>query len=587
MNEKSAIHHAKEGGLFLKKVSGAAAFPSVHHPENADHSEEDGPFLPRTSDSGDDEGDGHGLFFPQLEYNFDEDGIDLAGICAWLESSSCEDEEEEDQDVVLGPGGGTGRSDPKINCTPEPFNFLSPSVSSDDSTFFSDKTAVAVVVGAKRRAEEQLLPLAGNGDGSCEGSRGEKKLQTRPPAARVKKNKTTAATTTNNRTAATTSNNLMNKNKLNSSLLPDRSTLSPHEPPSASHIPPTRPQVTSSHNDNDNYDDASMGTWIASQTPLLGRLDVDASDLLVDGYLPPQILGEEEDFAAAEEKVEEMSEGVEDGSAREDIKRREIRLKRNRASAALSRQRKRLELVNLRQRCRELERANSHLRYVAQCAQTENIRLKAAAGVGVGGGASQLRTLNPGDRLSAVVSPPPGAVSAEGIPAMLPLPPPNVHHQVSCVPHHPTAVPVPLMYISAMSSPPLPQQQQPPKQPLAKRNGQDKTEKKGSKRDEDFDDIKPNNRNGAVAASAIPSTADISIDAATEPAVLKRTRPAVGEDKNHSSPAAPHAAHTFMPFILESHRMSHLRRDCLRRSGKNRGKRSRITTRTRRRRGAF
>ena len=83
-----------------------------------------------------------------------------------------------------GGGGGTDDrgGDPKTNRTLEPFNFLSTSVSSDDSTFFSDKTAATAViaVGAKRTAEEQLpLPLiaGGNGDGGggCEEeeSRGE------------------------------------------------------------------------------------------------------------------------------------------------------------------------------------------------------------------------------------------------------------------------------------------------------------------------------------------------------------------------------------------------------------------------------
>ena len=45
---------------------------------------------------------------------------------------------------------------------------------------------------------------------------------------------------------------------------------------------------------------------------------------------------------------------------------KEARLRRNRASAALSRQRKRLELVHLRRRCAELERAVAHFQYVAQ-----------------------------------------------------------------------------------------------------------------------------------------------------------------------------------------------------------------------------
>ena len=55
---------------------------------------------------------------------------------------------------------------------------------------------------------------------------------------------------------------------------------------------------------------------------------------------------------------------------------KEARLRRNRASAALSRQRKRLELVHLRRRCAELERAVAHFQYVAQCASAENVDLR-------------------------------------------------------------------------------------------------------------------------------------------------------------------------------------------------------------------
>ena len=68
---------------------------------------------------------------------------------------------------------------------------------------------------------------------------------------------------------------------------------------------------------------------------------------------------------------------------------KEARLRRNRASAALSRQRKRTELVHLRQRCRELERANRHFQYVAQCASHENaaLRRRLTEISGVAGGA--------------------------------------------------------------------------------------------------------------------------------------------------------------------------------------------------------
>jgi len=66
--------------------------------------------------------------------------------------------------------------------------------------------------------------------------------------------------------------------------------------------------------------------------------------------------------------VETNSEGVDPS--------KEARLRRNRASAALSRQRKRLELVHLRRRCVELERAVAHFQYVAQCASAENVDLR-------------------------------------------------------------------------------------------------------------------------------------------------------------------------------------------------------------------
>ena len=99
------------------------------------------------------------------------------------------------------------------------------------------------------------------------------------------------------------------------------------------------------------------------------------------------------------------------------------------------------------------------------------------------------------------VSPPPGTVAEGGsIPTMLPLPPPNVHNQVPCVPHvHPTALPVPLMYVPVISSAAAPpHQQQPPKKQLlaSTRKGQldETTEKKGgnNKRDNNFDDKRPN-----------------------------------------------------------------------------------------------
>jgi len=72
----------------------------------------------------------------------------------------------------------------------------------------------------------------------------------------------------------------------------------------------------------------------------------------------------------------EYSDPTSDPGSDPDSDPKQARLRRNRASAALSRQRKRLELVHLRQRCRELERAVAHFQYVAQCASLENVDLR-------------------------------------------------------------------------------------------------------------------------------------------------------------------------------------------------------------------
>ena len=58
----------------------------------------------------------------------------------------------------------------------------------------------------------------------------------------------------------------------------------------------------------------------------------------------------------------------------------DARLRRNRASAAASRARKRDETAALRRTVRELEKANAHLSYAAQCAFAENAALRCRLG---------------------------------------------------------------------------------------------------------------------------------------------------------------------------------------------------------------
>ena len=72
-----------------------------------------------------------------------------------------------------------------------------------------------------------------------------------------------------------------------------------------------------------------------------------------------------------------------DGEKRDDEKKTSAlsaRLRRNRASAAASRARKRDETAALRRTVRELEKANAHLSYAAQCAFAENAALRCRLG---------------------------------------------------------------------------------------------------------------------------------------------------------------------------------------------------------------
>ena len=64
----------------------------------------------------------------------------------------------------------------------------------------------------------------------------------------------------------------------------------------------------------------------------------------------------------------------------DDKSKASARLRRNRASAAASRARKRDEMTQLRRTVRELEKANAHLSYAAQCAFAENAALRCRLG---------------------------------------------------------------------------------------------------------------------------------------------------------------------------------------------------------------
>ena len=83
----------------------------------------------------------------------------------------------------------------------------------------------------------------------------------------------------------------------------------------------------------------------------------------------------------------EKAKSQEDASSRDDAEKRNdeksalsARLRRNRASAAASRARKRDETAALRRTVRELEKANAHLSYAAQCAFAENAALRCRLG---------------------------------------------------------------------------------------------------------------------------------------------------------------------------------------------------------------
>lgn len=57
-----------------------------------------------------------------------------------------------------------------------------------------------------------------------------------------------------------------------------------------------------------------------------------------------------------------------------------VRLKRNRASAAESRERKKNEIENLKRQVRQLEKANQHLSYATQCLSAENTAMRCRLG---------------------------------------------------------------------------------------------------------------------------------------------------------------------------------------------------------------
>ena len=94
------------------------------------------------------------------------------------------------------------------------------------------------------------------------------------------------------------------------------------------------------------------------------------------GSLSDDTAGEREAICAREET--NASSDASDPSGTESA--RDARLRRNRASAAASRSRKRAQLQTLARRVRELERANEHLTYAAQCAHAENAALRARLG---------------------------------------------------------------------------------------------------------------------------------------------------------------------------------------------------------------
>ena len=86
-------------------------------------------------------------------------------------------------------------------------------------------------------------------------------------------------------------------------------------------------------------------------------------------------------FVSSEKAKSSDESSRDDGEKRDDEKSAlSARLRRNRASAAASRARKRDETAALRRTVRELEKANAHLSYAAQCAFAENAALRCRLG---------------------------------------------------------------------------------------------------------------------------------------------------------------------------------------------------------------
>ena len=272
------------------------------------------------------------------------------------------------------------------------------------------------------------------------------------------------------------------------------------------------------------------GSWLAHLQFSLSSSDTENNDATAG-------VGKREEATDAGQNAWECEESGEDA-------KKKIRLKRNRASAALSRQRKRAELDNLRQRCRELEKANAHLHYIAQCAQTENLRLRAIGAAGTNGATCETRM---------------GAL------------PPAHHARVT--------VPMPVMYVPLMPHHQQWQDQQPPqlqRQPPQGTSARNMRTKTNTKRSRDgtgtcvdfVKDDTPTTTSLETADDKTTSTnSTTSTDDATEPAVLEQTRPAAGCDTQSTSTAAC-AVHTIMPNILESHRIHRWERRCARRRGR-------------------
>ena len=93
---------------------------------------------------------------------------------------------------------------------------------------------------------------------------------------------------------------------------------------------------------------------------------------------------QEQDCFVSSEKAKSSQDASsrDDGEKHPDDEKSRLsaRLRRNRASAAASRARKRDETAALRRTVRELEKANAHLSYAAQCAFAENAALRCRLG---------------------------------------------------------------------------------------------------------------------------------------------------------------------------------------------------------------